>query len=129
MPPTPSIQITTPAAQASSIATTASANAPASVDSAGTMSSAPDRTTMTAIKVAASENNASRRAQIASREIGCSAIRLRTILRRPFAPHLLLRFDALDPGHCFQHGAGRGGVLHSVAGRHGCGVDRQRRRE
>jgi hypothetical protein len=47
-------------------------SAPASVDSAGTISSAPDRTMITATKVAASENSAMRRAQMASREIGAS---------------------------------------------------------
>jgi hypothetical protein len=47
-------------------------SAPASVDNAGTISSAPDRTMTTAIKVAASENSAIRRAQMASREIGAS---------------------------------------------------------
>ena len=66
----PSRQMTMPAPKASRIATPASTSAPASVDSAGTMSSAPERTMMTATKVAASENNAMRRAQTASREIG-----------------------------------------------------------
>ena len=69
-PPMPSRQMTMPEPSASRIATTASTSAPPRVDSAGTMSSAPERTMMTATKVAASENKAMRRAQTASREIG-----------------------------------------------------------
>ena len=64
---------------ASRIATTASTSAPASVDSAGTISSAPERTMMTAIKVAASENSATRRAHSASRDGGSSMVRRRAI--------------------------------------------------
>src|ERR1700728_2384508 len=71
--------MTIPAASASKIATAASTSAPAKVESAGTMSSAPERTTMTAMSVVASENSATRRAQMASREAGCSAMRRRTI--------------------------------------------------
>ncbi len=69
-PPMPSRQMTMPEPKASRIATQASIRAPPSVDSAGTMSSAPERTIMTAMNVAASENKAMRRAQTASREIG-----------------------------------------------------------
>jgi hypothetical protein len=54
-------------------------SAPASVDSAGTISSAPERTMTTAIKLAASENSAMRRAQMASREIGVSVNNCRRI--------------------------------------------------
>ena len=57
----------------------ASANPPARVERAGTMSSAPERTTMTATSVAASENSAIRRAQIASFDVGCGAMRRRTM--------------------------------------------------
>src|ERR1700726_492439 len=81
-PPTPSNQITMAAPSASMIATTASISAPASVESAGTISSAPDRTMITAITVAASENSAIRRAQIASRDTGWSMIRCRAIVIR-----------------------------------------------
>ena len=63
-------QMTMPAPQASRIATQASIRAPPSVDSAGTMSSAPERTMMMATNVAASENKAILRAQTASRETG-----------------------------------------------------------
>src|SRR5271168_863596 len=79
-PLTPSNQIAMPAPSASRIATTASASAPASVDSAGTISSAPERTMMTATNVAASEKYATRRAQMASRDTGSSAIRRRAIV-------------------------------------------------
>ena len=68
-----------PAPKASRIATTASTSAPPSVDSAGTISSAPERTMMTAIKVVTSENSAIRRDQMASRDVGSSAMRRRTI--------------------------------------------------
>src|SRR5580693_2197448 len=78
-PPTPSNQMTIAAPMASRMAITASTSAPASVDSAGTISSAPERTMMTAIKVAASENKATRRAQTASRDGGSSMVRRRTI--------------------------------------------------
>ena len=57
----------------------ASASAPPSVESAGTISSAPERTTMIAMKVAASENSAIRRDQMASRDVGCSVMRRRAI--------------------------------------------------
>jgi hypothetical protein len=79
MPPTPSFQIETAAPNASRIASMASASAPPSVDSAGTISSAPERTTMIAMNVAASENSAIRRDQMASREGGCSVMRRRAI--------------------------------------------------
>jgi hypothetical protein len=75
----PSRQMMMPAPKASRIATTASANPPARVERAGTMSSAPERTTMTATSVAASENSAIRLAQMASRDVGCGAIRRRTM--------------------------------------------------
>ena len=81
-PPMPSIQIEIPAPNASRIATTASTSAPPSVDKAGTISSAPERTTMTAIKVVTSENSAIRRDQMASRDVGSSAMRRRTIFAR-----------------------------------------------
>src|SRR5580704_991975 len=81
-PPTPSNQMTIAAPMASRMATTASASAPASVDKAGTISSAPERTTMTAIKVAASENSATRRAHSASRDGGSSMVRRRAITLR-----------------------------------------------
>ena len=57
----------------------ASVRAPPSVDNAGTISSAPERTTMIAMNVAASENSASRRDQIASRDGACSVMRRRAI--------------------------------------------------
>ena len=81
-PPTPSFQIDAAAPKANRIARMASTSAPASVDSAGTISSAPERTTMTAISVAASENSATRRDQMASRDVGCSEMRRRAIIDR-----------------------------------------------
>ena len=54
-------------------------SAPASVESAGTISSAPERTMITAMEVAASENKAIRRAQTASRETGASVNSCRRI--------------------------------------------------
>ena len=78
-PPTPSLQMAIPLAKASRIATRVTTPVLASVDSAGTMLSAPERTMMMAISVAASENSAVRRAQIASRDVGCSEMRRRTI--------------------------------------------------
>src|SRR4029077_13212140 len=71
-PPMPCRQMTIPAAKASKIAMQARTSAPARVESAGTISSAPERTMITAMKVAASENTAMRRAQTASRETGAS---------------------------------------------------------
>ncbi len=71
-PPRPSRQMPITAPKESRIATAASTSAPASVDKAGTISSAPERTMMIAMAVAASENSAIRRAQTASFEIGCS---------------------------------------------------------
>src|SRR5271166_5586920 len=71
--------MTIPAAKASKIAMQARTSAPASVESAGTISSAPERTMITAMKVAASENSAIRRAQTASREIGASVNSCRRI--------------------------------------------------
>src|SRR5580704_19289723 len=88
-PPTPSNQMTIAAPIASKIASTASTSAPASVDSAGTISSAPERTMMTAIKVAASENSATRRAHSASRDGGSSMVRRRA---------MVLRFHLLPAG-------------------------------
>ena len=79
MPPTPSLQIEIAARKASRIATTASASAPPSVDNAGTISSAPERTTMTAMTVVSRENSAIRSDQMASREVGCSIMRRRAI--------------------------------------------------
>ena len=70
MPPSPSIQITTKAAKATSSAMTATPSAPAKVASAGWISSRPERTMMTASKEATNANPAMRRAQIASREVG-----------------------------------------------------------
>src|ERR1700731_4385989 len=78
--------MTIAAPMASRIATTASTSAPASVDKAGTISSAPERTMMTAIKVAASENSATRRAQMASRDGGSSIVRRRAIALRFHLP-------------------------------------------
>ena len=61
------------------MATAASTSAPAKVDSAGTRSSAPERTTINAMKVATSENSASRSDQAASRDTGSSITRRRTM--------------------------------------------------
>ena len=61
------------------MATTASAKAPARVETAGTTSSAPERTIMTPISVAMSEKSATRRDQMASRETGSSIMRRRTM--------------------------------------------------
>jgi len=72
MPSRPSFQITMKAAKASSSAIMASASAPAKVVIAGLISSRPERTMMIASTVAASENKAMRRAQMASCEVACS---------------------------------------------------------
>ena len=104
-----------PAPNASRIATTASTSAPPSVDKAGTISSAPERTTMTAIKVVTSENSAIRRDQMASRDVGSSAMRRRTIFARFHG------FGPLSPP---------GGILASVRARnipHAAAIETYRR--
>ena len=61
------------------MATAASTSAPAKVESAGTRSSAPERTMISATKVAMSENSASRSDEAASRDTGSSIIRRRAM--------------------------------------------------
>src|SRR6266508_592241 len=78
-PSRPSRQITTKAAIANRIASTASTSAPPKVASAGTISSSPERTMMIDSTDATKANTASRRAQTASRETGSSDKRGRTI--------------------------------------------------
>src|SRR5262252_4411121 len=89
-PPIPCCQMTIPAEKASKIAIQARTSAPASVESAGTISSAPERTMITATNVAASENSAMRRAQTASRETGASVNDCRRIQGRLVGLHIKL---------------------------------------
>ncbi len=72
IPASPSIQITTKAANDSSTAKQAIAIAPPSVASAGRFSSMPERTMMTAMNDATNAKPAVRRAQMASFEVGSS---------------------------------------------------------
>ena len=69
MPAKPSLQITTNAANARNSATAAMPSAPPKVASAGRISSISERTMMTARQLATKAKAATRRAQMASREV------------------------------------------------------------
>ena len=82
---------------------TANTSAPPKVASAGRISSSPERTMTIAISVATSEKNAQRRAQTASREVGC--------VGDAAAGHQLqIRFSAAHSAASSSGGPRRGGA-------------------